>query len=212
MVLLSTAYLPPISYMALLVQHRAGQIEHFEHFAKQSYRNRCTIYGPSGVQSLTVPVDHATKRQPIKDLRISYAENWPDNHWRAMLSAYNNSAFFDVLGDDIRQILNSRPTFLLELNDSFLHVILDWLQDESIEIKPTTGYEANPENDFRNCLHPKHKSLLVTPESYFQPFSAKHGFLPDLSVIDLLFAEGRTAWDYLNESILTTEKRSPSGA
>jgi hypothetical protein len=212
MILLSTAYLPPISYMALLVQHRAARIEHFEHFAKQSYRNRCTIYGPNGPQNLTVPVDHATKRQPIKDLRISYAENWPDNHWRAMLSAYNNSAFFDVLGDDIYSILQSQPSFLLELNEQFLALILDWLQDENIAITPTTVYEAAPENDFRNRLHPKQESLLVTPQPYFQPFSAKHGFHPDLSVIDLIFSEGRAAWDYLNESFLTSENRSSARA
>ena len=76
MILVSTAYLPPISYMAFLVKERAMQLEHFEHFEKQSYRNRCTIYGPNGLQNLTVPVVHATKREPIKDLRISYAENW----------------------------------------------------------------------------------------------------------------------------------------
>ena len=204
MILLSTAYLPPISYMALLVQQRAARMEHFEHFEKQSYRNRCTIYGPNGLQNLTVPVVHATKREPIKDLRISYAENWADNHWRALLSAYNNSAFFDVLGDDILHILEARPAFLLELNENFLHLILDWLQDNEIRLTPTTHYEPAPGQaiDLRSRLHPKKESLLKNPEPYFQPFSAKHGFLPDLSVIDLIFSEGRAAWDYLNEASL----------
>lgn len=209
MVLLSTAYLPPISYMALLVQNSAARIEHCEHFAKQSYRNRCMIYGPNGVQNLTVPVVHATKRQPIKDLRISYAENWVDNHWRAMLSAYNNSAFFDVLGDDIRQILDSRPEYLLELNNSFLHLILDWLLDKEIKLTSTTNYEAFPVDslDCRNLVHPKKDSLLVNAAPYFQPFSAKHGFQAGLSVIDLIFSEGRAAWDYLNEASLVVGSR-----
>lgn len=203
MVLVSTAYLPPVSYMALLVQQRAVLLEAHEHFAKQTYRNRCVIYGPNGLQNLTVPVERSGWREPIKDLRISYAENWVDNHWRALASAYNNSPFFAVLGDDIRKALDKKPVFLLDLNLELLATILDWLQDSSISWSQTEQYMVDYKLDFRQRISPKQTSILVHPQPYYQQFADRHGFQPDLSVIDLIFHEGRAAWDYLNEATLS---------
>ena len=203
MVWLSTAYLPPISYMAILVQQRDAMIETAEHFIKQSYRTRCRILGPNGVQTLSIPVDRNGWRNDIKDLEISYAENWPDKHWRALEAAYNNSPFFNVLGDDILTVYKSQPKYLFDLNTQLLDIILDWIQDEPIKLNETTVYTHRVNGlDLRERIHPKKASLLAQPASYYQQFADRHGFQPDLSVIDLIFHEGRAAWDYLNEAEL----------
>lgn len=200
MVLLSTAYLPPISYMALLVQQKNVQIEAHEHFVKQSYRNRCHIAGANGLQMLSVPVMRADWRKPISEIRVNYAEDWPTAHWRALQSAYNNSAFFEVLGADIKSVLQQKPATLLALNSAMLQLILDWLQVEDVEIALTKSYETEPDvKDYRQCLQPKLESIILEQPTYFQVFSQKIGFIPDCSIIDLIFSQGRASWDYLNE-------------
>ena len=192
--------------MAALIQGRSVEIEAQEHFVKQSYRNRCVIYGPNGTQNLIVPVERKDWRKPIKDLRISYGENWIDNHWRALQSAYNNSAFFNVLGDDIFNAYQKRPKYLLDFNTSLLMMILDWLNEPELAVKHTSEFQPPKQQngDLRYILTPKENSLLKRAPTYFQPFAAKHDFQPDLSVIDLIFSEGRAAWDYLNEVKLST--------
>ena len=189
--------------MAVLVQQRNAMLETAEHFIKQSYRARCRILGPNGVQTLSIPVDRNGWRNDIKDLKISYSENWPDKHWRALEAAYNNSAFFNVLGDDILNVYKSQPNYLFDLNNQLLKIILDWIQDEPIKPSETTEYVHNVEGlDLREVIHPKKPSLLNQPEPYYQQFAERHGFQPDLSVIDLIFHEGRATWDYLNEARL----------
>ena len=187
--------------MALLVQHRSASIEAYEHFEKQSYRNRCVIYGPNGPQNLIVPVDRSGWRSPIKDLKISYAEDWVANHLRALESAYNNSAFFAVLGDELFNVIQKKHNYLFDLNMELLHLLLNWLQDEEIQITTTENYQKPAANtpDLRLAISPKKESLLIDPPVYYQQFSGKHGHATDLSVIDLIFSEGRAAWDYLND-------------
>lgn len=197
--LLSTAYLPPISWMALLIQNREAELEVHEHFEKQSYRNRCRIYGPNGAQNLTIPVERSGKTK-LKELRISYAEDWPALHWRSIETAYKGRPFFDVLAPDIKTILDKKLSFLLDLNSELLRILLDWLQDD-VKLDHTTSFvpPINATTDYRYILHPKQPHIADSYPPYFQNFSAKHGFIPDLSTIDLVFSEGRAAWDYLNE-------------
>jgi hypothetical protein len=192
--------------MAALLQGGDVVVEAEEHFVKQSYRNRCVIYGPNGTQNLIVPVERKDWRKPIKELRISYAENWVDNHWKALQSAYNNSPFFNVLGDDIFQAYQQKPKYLLDLNLTLLMMILDWLNEPDLSIELSSEFEApqKKRGDLRYAITPKAQSLFTNPPSYFQPFAAKHGFQADLSVIDLIFSEGRAAWDYLNDARLKT--------
>ncbi len=199
-VLVSTAYLPPISYMALLVQKHSAIIEFEENFEKQSYRNRCVILGANGIQKLTVPVIHTGGKTKIKDLKISYAEDWPTNHWRSLVSAYKGRPFFDILGQDLHEALTTRPTYLVDLNRRFLNIILDWLQTD-IHVSQTEAFipPTNLANDFRYKIHPKSSSIITSAPPYFQHFNQHSPFVSDLSVIDLIFSEGRASWDYLNE-------------
>ena len=197
-IIVSTAYLPPISYIALLVQKKNVILEVTENFEKQSYRNRCLIYGPNGIQKLTVPVVRDGKTR-IDEIKISYHENWTGLHWKSLESAYKGRPFFDILSFEIKRVLDSKPEYLIDLNNQLLKLIMEWIQ-EFPQITYSTKFLA-PENysiDLRNQIHPKRNSILQNPTPYFQHFQQKHGFISDLSVIDLIFSEGRAAWDYLN--------------
>lgn len=194
--LLTTAYLPPVSYMAVLLQRKTAAIEHFENFQKQSYRNRCVIYGPNGRQSLSIPVEKPISL--IKDVRISYSENWQQVHIKSIEAAYGNSPFFEILGADLFHIIKQNHKFLVDLNNELLFLILQWLRAE-VDISFTETFEpiAQHKRDLREIIHPKKESLLDQPLPYYQQFSGRYGFMADLSVIDLLFHEGPLAWDYL---------------
>ena len=186
-----------------MVQKKGAIIEAEENFEKQSYRNRCIIYSANGAQVLTVPVKNSSSKTKIQDLKISYQENWQTQHWRALISAYKGRPFFDIVAEDIKAILDSKPTFLVELNEAMIHLILDWIQsDVKISHSKSFTIPENNEVDYRYRIHPKKDSILVDAPPYFQQFSGQHGFIADLSVIDLLFSEGRATWDYLNSVLL----------
>jgi len=197
LLLLGTAYLPPVSYVAALLQFSNAQIEVCDNFQKQSYRNRCMIAGANGLQNLIVPVQKPAEL--MRDARISYAENWQQVHIKSIEAAYRNTPFFEILADDLFGVLQTKHTFLVDLNFAVLQLILEWMQATEIDIQRTENYISTPANtkDLREAIHPKKKSLLNVAPEYYQQFAARHGFKADLSVVDLIFHEGPLAWDYL---------------
>ena len=190
---LPTAYLPPISWFAQLCLGEPIIIEQFEHFHKQTIRNRCTIDAPNGILNLTVPIDKsnfsAGAKCLMKDVKISYREDWQHQHWNAIQSSYFNSPFFEYLQDDFRPIYMQHWTFLMDFNESLIAKCC-----ELIDIKPTlsrsTDYLAQTTQDWTSSLH--------HPTSYYQVFAHKHGFQSDLSIIDLIFNLGPESILYLN--------------
>ena len=189
MTVLPTAYLPPISWFAQLCSGEPVVIEQYEHFHKQTIRNRCTIDAPNGVLSLTVPIDKsnfsAGAKCLMKDVRISYRETWQHQHWNAIRSSYYNSPFFEYLQDDFLPIYQRQWTYLMDLNEA-----LTLKCCELIDIQPNIRYTT----EYTGCTMP------LSPQShkeYYQVFSHKHGFQPDLSVIDLIFNLGPESLLYL---------------
>jgi len=192
-VLLSTAYFPPIEWMAYAVQSNGVVLEANEHFQKQSYRSRTHIAGPNGVQKLSVPVER--KYKAIKDVPVSYSENWVKDHIKAIESAYANAPYFEVLYPDVKTLLNQRFETLWELNASSIALFSEWLEldllkRETSEYAVITGLE-----DLRG-IHPKAQTDMNFP-SYGQVFQHKIGFQNNLSALDLFFNLGRSSWDYL---------------
>jgi hypothetical protein len=199
-IILSTAYLPPIDYMAALIHANKIFLEQYENYSKQSYRNRCILYAANGILPLSVPVELATyKKITIKDVRIDNRETWQKQHFRSIESAYRTSPFFDYLIDDFIPLYSKAQTFLFDFNLSLLHILLDILQtNKSIEL--TTDYEHNPlnANDLRNAFHPKKETNNTDGiMKYPQVFDAKFGFIPNLSCVDLIFNLGPSAFSYL---------------
>ena len=205
-VLLSTTYFGPVQWYQKL--HRAEHVlmEQWESFQKQTYRNRCLIATTNGIQALTVPVERnntqpsALNPQLIKDLRISDHGNWRHLQWNALQSAYGESPFFEYYQDDIRPFFERRWNFLLDFNEEIREKMC-----ELIDIRPKVSFcsefsmECGVFTDYRNTITPKHPEPDpdFSPKPYYQVYGQKHGFLPNLSVLDLLFNMGPESIFYL---------------
>ena len=191
-VLLSTTYFGPIQWYQKLYRAEHVEIEQWESFQKQTYRNRCLIATANGVQALTVPVEHGDSPL-IKDIRLSDHGNWRHLHWNALQSAYGESPFFEYYQDDIRPFYERHWTFLLDFNEEIRQKMC-----ELIDIQPNVSYtegfipEESPLTSYRTAISPKHPQddPDFQPKRYYQVYDQKHGFLPNLSILDLLFNMG----------------------
>jgi hypothetical protein len=204
-ILLSTAYFAPIRYFSKLAEYSNIYIEQHEHFIKQTYRNRTIILGANGPISLIVPVEKGREQKiNIKDLRISYDEEWQRNHWRTIFSAYNSSPFFEYYSDEIEPFFRKKSTFLFDYNQQITEIILEIL-DFPAKLNLTETFEYIPENclNLRESINPKAHRNSNDPhfvaQPYTQVFSEKFGFVPDLSILDLLFNEGPSAHEALKD-------------
>jgi len=198
--LFSTSYLPPIKYISQLHSVGSLTLEVHEHFVKQTLRNRCHILSPNGIQTLIIPVEHTNRfRTPIKDLRISNNQPWQRQHWRSLCAAYQRSAFFEFYQDDLVPFYEKRQEFLLDFTSELLTVILSML-NISLRASQTEKYEIPDDFDSKDI---RFMSNLSGPDTstdfviYPQVFGYKDGFVPGLSIVDLLFNMGPAAEKYL---------------
>jgi hypothetical protein len=206
-VLLSTAYLPPIQYFTKLFAYDQVFIEQHESYSKQSYRNRCMILGANGPLTISIPIKKISgTKMPIREVEIDYDTPWQKIHWKAIESAYNCSPFFIYYKDDLKGFYHNRIRYLFDFNCGLIQII-----SSLIEINPdihfTEKFDINPANshDFRNTIHPKPRMNRYdndfTPVRYYQVFKEKTGFVPGLSIIDLLFNEGNQTIHILESCI-----------
>ena len=199
--LLSTAYLAPISYYAILLQHPNCRIELHEHFIKQSIRNRCDIYGANGKLRLSIPKQRkGSSKTIIENLKISYRNNWQKQHWNAIESAYNSSPFFEYYKDDLKPLFKEKEEYLVNFNSKLQNTILSMLHQENM-IKNTIEYLHK--GDFFDLRNYTWK--LKNQEKYDQVFMENQGFIPNLSILDLLFNLGPESIDYLHNIDLSIE-------
>ncbi len=191
--LLCSAYLPPISFLLALNGKTTAHLECFDNYNKQTYRNRCIIAGPNGPLTLSIPIEKGSSpHQQMKDVRISSHYDWVRSHITALQSAYMNSPFFIFYKDDFYSIFDKKHTFLFDLNLELFQKIIE-LIDIEVTLSPTHSYSKTDENmiDFRSLIDPNYPlvdNLTITP--YYQVFQHKTSFLPNLSVVDLLFNMG----------------------
>ena len=206
-VLLSTTYFGPIQWYQKLYRADEAWIEQHESFQKQTYRNRCLIATTQGTQALTVPVERTGSSLDIKDIRISDHGNWRHLHWNALQSAYGDSPFFMYYEDDLRPFFTQRWDYLLDFNEAIRERLCELL-DIHPTVRYTDAYTATTPDalasgtialDFRSSINPKHPAPDpdFEPRKYYQVYDAKHGFLPNLSIVALLFNMGPEAIFYL---------------
>ena len=206
-ILLSTAYIGPVQYFTKFILFGKIWLETQENYARQTYRNRCNIYGANGKLALIVPVLTAGKHKTlIKDIRIDYTKKWQKLHWMALESAYRSSPFFEFYADDFLPFYSKRFEFLFDLNMELMLKIV-YLLELTPEIKLTERFLLTGTvkiADMRDTIHPKRSyrsDKQFSPLEYKQVFSEKYGFLPNLSIIDLIFNAGPDATEILKGSI-----------
>jgi hypothetical protein len=200
-VILPTVYFGPIQYYSKLLKYEEALIEHHEHFPKQTFRNRCNIYGANGLLSLSIPLKKRGERTPVKDVRIAYDQPWQSLHWRSFQASYRSSPYFEFYEDDLAPFYEKEYEFLLDFNTE-LHGLVCGLLKIDNNTKPTEKYEKTYENadDLRDLISPKEdwkKDKDYEVKEYTQVFGSKYGFLPNLSIADLLFNEGPSAREFI---------------
>jgi hypothetical protein len=202
--LLQTTYFGPIQWYQKLYRYDHCLIEQYDSFQKQTYRNRCVIATANGVQALTVPVEHSDDKVLTKDLRISDHNQWRRVHWNALQSAYSESPFFEYYADDLHPFFEKKYEFLLDFNEAIRQKVCE-LIDIHPNVEYTSEYTSDIQHqtsditDFREVINAKHPQpddgFEVKP--YWQVFRHRHGFLPNLSILDLLFNMGPESIFYL---------------
>ena len=213
--LLSTTYFGPVQWYQKLYRYDRVLIEQHETFQKQTYRNRCLIATTQGVQALTVPVEHGGPHHPppageaICVLRLSDHGEWRRQHWQAIQSAYGESPFFEYYEDDLRPFFTERRwELLIDYNDAICRKMCELLDiqpnmeytTEFVQPKTPNSQLLTPNSqDFRDVIRPKHPlpDPDFQPRPYYQVFAQKHGFLPNLSILDLLLNMGPESIFYL---------------
>lgn len=207
--LLATSFFAPIQYYAKLVEYPEIVIEKWEHYSKQSYRNRCNILGANGVLALSIPVVKATNKKVLtKDVKISYDTNWQKLHWKGIEAAYKSSPFYEYYIDDFERFFTQKWDCLLEFNNEIQTEILGILEigpniqftDDFIE------FGTSEFDDFREIIHPKASKSgtdnAFSANKYTQVFGDKFGFIENLSILDLIFNMGPDSLNYLESSII----------
>jgi len=190
---LSSAYLAPVEYYVALANANVVQLEQFDSYEKQTYRNRCNILTANGVIALTIPVEKpAGEKILTRDVRISEHNGWQQQHWRSIESAYNSTPFFEFFKDDLIPFYERKWDFLWDFNAEIQKKVLELL-DFNADIQLTTEYKLVLNEDvvdFRESIHPKKASQIKNLKPYYQVFEQRFGFQPNLSIVDLLFNMG----------------------
>jgi hypothetical protein len=197
-IVIHPTYFPNIAHFVAIVNAEEVSLEMDDNFLKQTYRNRTYIYGANGKLSLNIPVIHTQKnRQKYKDVKVYNQDNWQNLHWKSILSAYRTSPFFEYYEDDLLPLFTKKTEFLLDYNLKCFEVICDCLQLD-LNLLKTETYQKITEDktDYRLLVNAK-KEPHFNFEKYTQVFSNKHGFIENLSILDLLFNEGPNAINYL---------------
>ena len=207
--LLQTTYFGPVQWYQKLYRYDRCVIEQYDSYQKQTYRNRCIIATANGLQALTVPVENEKGEMEngkclMRDVRISDHNQWRRVHWNALQSAYSESPFFDYYADDIRPFFEQKYEFLVDFNEAIRQKMCELL-DIHPNVELSSSYASDIRHlasdivDYRDAIHAKHPQPDpdFTPKKYWQVFQHKHGFLPNLSILDLLFCMGPEAVFYL---------------
>ena len=194
-------YFPPIVQYMAIAQANEVVFEIEDNFQKQTYRNRCYIYGPNGKQLLNIPVKHlqSNQKKKTKDTRVDNSVPWQTQHLKSIRIAYRNSPFFEFYEDDLLPILTKKYEFLLDVNIDVHCFLTDALQLNS-DYLLTKEYQTETANDLRFLANAK-KPVDIQFSRYIQMFDDKFGFIPNLSTLDLLFMEGPNASSFLEQKI-----------
>lgn len=195
----ANCYCAPIEYYALLLKQESIIIDVNENYVKQTYRNRCNIMSPNGKQNLTIPLVKAKRKQLMKNALIFNEENWQHIHWRSLEAAYRSSPYFEFYEDEFYGFYHDNTfTHLTEFNTTLHQKIVELLGIQITSETSSKYIESNNESvDYRNTISPRSDEKLANFHHYIQVFEDRNNFIPNLSILDLLFNEGPNSVNYL---------------
>ena len=192
------AYLPNVPYFAWLCSQELVNFVTDTHYQKQTFRNRTPIYGANGKLNLTIPISHTGKEKIQENaVIISYEMNWQNNHWKSICSAYKSSPYFVFYEHDLELFFNKKTTTLFDFNIHLIEKIMLLIEHHFIFQKVAWNSKKHKRLDL--FLEAKNPPLLEQ-EVYTQVFMKKTGFLPNLSVLDVLFNLGPNCANYLKNA------------
>lgn len=203
--LIESHYMPCIAYFSALISCEEIVVEKYEHYEKQSFRNRCYIKGPHRMETLIVPVTGKGGKPFTSEVKIDYSQKWLNNHWRTIRTAYGNAPYFEYYAPELHDLLFKKSAFLYDLNLEIMTLWLKWLKKEAA-IKESGSYEKKTAAgiiDLRGAINPKKEdgcNRFYKSIEYQQVFGSK--FVPNLSLIDLIFSRGPGAWEIVKASAL----------
>tara|TARA_B100000700_G_scaffold20220_1_gene19674 strand:+ start:64 stop:669 length:606 start_codon:yes stop_codon:yes gene_type:complete len=199
-VLIHPNYFPEISQLKLIIDSKKLIFEINDNFKKQTYRNRTYIYGANGLLLLSIPVIHSQKnRKKFKDVMISYDYDWLSQHWKSFQISYRSSPFFEYYEDKLADLYGRREKYLYDFNLRSIDILFDMLQI-NLEYDFTKEYNEQYSDtlDYRNNYKKLNSSFKI--KEYTQVFESKHGYIENLSALDLIFNEGPNAINFLKTS------------
>ena len=207
-ILIELQYLPPIQYFSKFFHYGQVLIEQHENYSKRSFRNRCHIATADGLRRLSIPLKKGkNEQQSIRKVQISYEEDWQKNHWSTIISAYGNAPYFEHYEHFFKPFYESKYEFLFDFNYEFLEIILKILDiNSTLSLTNTFNKEADElVLDMRNQINPRQidgsKDPFFKVVKYSQVFEEKNGFIPNLSILDLIFCTGPQAAFILENSL-----------
>lgn len=203
-IILHPTYFTNIAHFVAIANADKVIFEVEDNFLKQTFRNRTYIYAANGKLALNIPVIHTQKnRQKYKDVKIFNEEKWQDHHWKSLLSAYRTSPFFEYYEDELQPLFTTKTDYILDFNFKCFETVCDCLQLD-LNTSKTEDYQKDIENtvDYRDLVNAK-KDYLKSFETYNQVFQEKHGFINNLSILDLLFNEGPNTLNYLESQTIS---------
>ena len=195
-------YFPNIEFFSHLLKSKNLIFEINDFYQKQTFRNRASIYGSNGKLNLIIPVSFSSsKKDKLKDIRICNNSNWQKNHLKSIQIAYRSSPYFEFFEDYFIEIFEKKEEFLIDITIKSIRIIFEILEKD-LKFKFTSGYQNNynSNSDFRNLSIRKSKAKINLIEPYTQVFEIQHGFVSNLSVIDLIFNEGLNSLNYFNKT------------
>lgn len=205
-ILLLPTYFPSISHYMAMIQADNITFETEDNYQKQTNRTRTYIYSPNGKQLLNIPIQHQKKgpHQLTKDVKIDYSENWQKQHFKSLEAAYRSSPFFEFFEDELISVFEKKHDYLLDLNLTTFELVNSCLSIE-LSYKKTTEYFLDSKHgiDLRHLANGKKDVTPITP--YTQVFGEKHGFINNLSILDLLFNEGNYCLEHLKKTAFFTK-------
>lgn len=193
-ILIHPNYFPNIHQFRQIIKANNILFEVSDNYQKQTFRNRTYIYGANGKLGLFIPVIHTHKnRELFKDVKISYESNWMDLHLKSLQSAYRSSPYFEYFEDDFIKLYSEKEKFLADFNIKCIKLISNLL-DLDLDFKISNEYveKTNDIIDLRDLSNARKEKKIETPK-YIQVFESKHGYLNNLSILDLIFSEGKNS-------------------